>query len=75
LNADIVQYQTFTATMLNPEGFAPGVPQPVMIYYPGYGPEMFGTWGHWMTNTGIRTNNYYHHPESGKKVCDNPVYP
>ena len=59
---DVVQYQTFTATMLNSAGFQPGVPRQVMIQYDGYGSGTFGVWGHWMTNDGVRTNDYFYHP-------------
>ena len=67
--------QTFTATMLNPEGFAPMVARAVMVYYPGYGGGYFGTWGHWLTNGGVRTNNYFFNPATGWTQCaDEPVY-
>jgi hypothetical protein len=75
-NADVVMYQTFTATMLNSGGFAPGVARPVMVYYPGYGGGYFGTMGHWMTNDGVRTNDYFHHPAQGRTTCpDDPTFP
>lgn len=56
--------------MLNGAGFMPGVAKPVMITYPGYGAQNFGTWGHWMMNGGVRTNNYWFHPETGRQICD-----
>lgn len=75
--ADIVEYQTFTGTMMNPNGFMPGVPRPIMVYYPGYGGGYFGTMGHWMTNGGVRTNNYWYNPEQSEaKLCpDRQVFP
>ncbi len=66
---DIVQYQTFTATMLNPDGFLPGVPRAVMVEYPGYRGGQFGTMGHWITTNGVRTNDYWFHPEKGRQIC------
>jgi hypothetical protein len=66
---DIVQYQTFTATMLNPDGLMPGVPRAVMVDYPGYKGGQFGTMGHWITNDGVRTNDYWFHPEKGRQIC------
>ncbi|MBZ2179502.1 MAG: hypothetical protein K7J47_17550, partial [Acidobacteria bacterium] len=71
---DLVMYQTFTATMLNSAGFAPGIGRPVMVTYPGYGAENFGTLGHWMTNGGVRTNNYWYNPNKEREICpDEPV--
>jgi hypothetical protein len=66
---DIVLYQTFTATMINSAGFNPGVPTAVMVEYAGYKGGQFGTMGHWLTNGGVRTNDYWHHPERGRTVC------
>jgi RHS repeat-associated protein len=73
--ADLVEYQTFTATITRAGGFAAGLSMPVMVYYPGYGDEFFGTWGHWIMSAGVRTNGYFFSPETGRKICDDPVYP
>lgn len=74
---DVVQYQTFSGTILNPNNFMPGVPHAVMVSYPGYGGGYFGTMGHWMTNGGVRTNNYCYPPaQSQAQMCpDRQVYP
>lgn len=74
-NKDVIMYQTFQATMLNSAGFAPGVPRAVMVQYEGYGNEHFGVLGHWATNDGVKTNNYFHNPTAGRTTCPNPRFP
>jgi RHS repeat-associated protein len=72
--AEVTTYQTFTATMVNPTGYLPGVPRPVMVVYPGYpnGPY-FGVLGHWMSKAGDRMNGAWGDP-AGRRDCTTPRY-
>jgi hypothetical protein len=78
---EITLYQTFTAKMLDPSGYMPSVARPVMIYHPGYAaagaPTLYGVWGHWVFNDGVRTNNFSYDPAAGgmKDCPDDPSYP
>jgi hypothetical protein len=72
--AEIITYQQFTATMLNSAGYKPGVPNPVVVWYPGYGNgDYFGTMGHWITKDGDRMNGRWGAP-GGRYDCARPRY-
>lgn len=72
---NVVIYQTFTATMMNSAGYAPGVARAVMVHYPGYRPEYFGNHGALDHERWRSFNDYFYHPSRGRQICDNTTFP